>query len=82
MTNTVKHANASEIVLNIKDMEKFLVINYSDNGMGFDQNQVKTEGMGLNNIRNRVETFGGKIFFESTPGNGVRVKIEMPVRYE
>ncbi len=79
LNNTMKHAEASLVTLNVTSKDKVLFVLYSDNGKGFDTNQEQTEGMGLNNIKNRVETFGGKLSLESTKKNGLKVNIEIPL---
>lgn len=77
--NTLKHADATHITFDIKSSDKMLYIFYSDNGKGFDIKQGKTEGMGLYNIKNRVETFGGKLAINSSPDKGIQVNIEFPL---
>jgi signal transduction histidine kinase len=77
--NTMKHAEASEVSLNITGKDNVLCVMYSDNGKGFDTALEYKEGMGLNNIKNRVETFGGKLFMESSLNKGIKVKIEIPL---
>jgi len=39
----------------------------------------KTEGMGLYNIKNRIETFGGKLSIDSSLKKGIKVKFEIPL---
>jgi signal transduction histidine kinase len=78
--NTMKHAGATEITLDIINREKVIFLYYSDNGKGFDVNLAKTEGMGLYNIKNRVETFGGKLVLESSADKGIQVYIEFPLQ--
>ncbi len=79
INNTLKHAEASEVNLDIASKERVLYVQYSDNGKGFDTNREQTEGMGLNNIKNRVGTFGGKLMIESTRNKGLKVNIEIPL---
>jgi signal transduction histidine kinase len=79
LNNTMKHADATKITLDIKSREKVLYVIYTDNGRGFDLNLRNTEGMGLFNIKNRVETFGGKLAIDSSLKNGIRVTIEIPL---
>ena len=78
----MRHADATIVSLEVTCRNKVLCVFYTDNGKGFDMNLAKTEGMGLNNIRNRVETFGGKLVIESSLKNGIKVSIEIPVHYE
>jgi signal transduction histidine kinase len=77
--NTLKHADATQVTLDIKCTDKILYVFYSDNGKGFNTSLEKTEGMGLYNIKNRVETFGGRLILESSPSKGIQVNIEFPL---
>jgi signal transduction histidine kinase len=80
INNTLKHSGAEEISVNITEKDNVLTVFYSDNGRGFEQNNLVHEGMGLSNIKNRVETFGGKITIESTIDNGIWVYIGLPLK--
>lgn len=79
LNNTMKHAEASKITLDIKNRENVMFISYTDNGKGFEPGPGKKEGMGLYNIKNRVETFGGRLAIESPLKKGIRVNIEIPL---
>jgi len=79
LNNTMKHAEAVRISLDIRLSGNQLLIIYSDNGKGFDPASVKTSGMGLHNIRNRVESSGGTLSMESSPDAGILVSIIIPV---
>ncbi|MCD8739832.1 ATP-binding protein [Mucilaginibacter roseus] len=67
ITNTLKHAGAtqSRIELNLIDQEITLI--YEDNGCGFDSKTEKTGGMGLLNIRRRAELISGRLTMDSSP---------------
>ena len=78
VNNTIKHANASEVLIKIigKDNGE-LEINISDNGIGFD-NITKDNGNGLNNILNRAERINAKVEFKSEYKVGTQVLILVP----
>lgn len=82
LNNTLKHAGATEISLSfdIKD-ESRLAISYTDNGKGFDETVVE-KGLGLQNIRTRVHLVDGKMHFATSPGQGVKVTIFIPVTFQ
>ncbi|MCX6272666.1 MAG: sensor histidine kinase [Bacteroidetes bacterium] len=82
LNNTMRHANATSIILNITCRDKVLYVFYSDNGKGCEINLDKSKGMGLINIKNRVETFGGRLVIESSQNKGIQVNFEVPVHYE
>ncbi len=79
INNTLKHAGADRIAIEISCPDHVLMVFYSDNGKGFDPNAQQQGGMGLFNIRNRVETLGGKLSLNSSPEQGIHVNIELPV---
>ena len=70
MNNTVKHSGASKATLRIKKSEGTLTVSYSDNGKGynFDEMLKPGKGMGLANIRHRVFLIDGTIKFHSRAG--------------
>ena len=75
LNNTLKHAHATEILiqLNIEDNE--LVIQYEDDGIGFDENKLLKKGMGLENIKSRVNYLYGTITIDSAKNDGMSVLI-------
>ncbi len=82
VNNAVKHA-ASENVLvqaHFSPAEKLLTLTVEDDGKGFDASMLSTaEGIGWNNIRNRVDFLKGRIDIDSAPGKGTSVLIEMNI---
>ncbi len=55
VTNSIKHAAASEIDVQLSCREKQVQITVEDNGKGFDKNTVKNDGIGLGNIQSRID---------------------------
>ena len=63
INNTVKHANASNIKIDLDYYEPALICHYRDNGIGFDwEKQVNSpsKGIGINNIIARIRSLGGE----------------------
>ena len=79
ISNTLKHAEATKISLDIGYSDGKLAIRYSDNGKGFTASPAKRMGQGIPNITNRVESFGGTLSFVSSPDAGLSVDILMPL---
>jgi len=79
INNTLKHAEATSISLDIGRSDGKLAIRYSDNGKGFTTSPGKRVGQGIPNITNRVESFGGTLSFVSSPDAGISVDIIMPL---
>lgn len=79
LNNTTKYAEAQNVVITLKEEYSKLQLWYSDNGKGFDfevtiQNR---RGLGLFNIISRVKSLGGYVNFNSNPGEGMMVYIEL-----
>lgn len=80
VANIIKHAKASELTLQLVRDEKELSIIIEDNGVGFDTSKINSfEGIGLKNIISRIEFINGSVHFDSTPGRGTNVIVEVPV---
>ncbi len=80
MNNTIKHAQASEIQFKMETSGSDYVLTYTDNGKGFDQSEMKNNGLGLRNLESRVKMIGGSYSLVTSPRNGVRVEIRVPLR--
>jgi len=85
VNNTVKHAKASKIYVNLQNDVYSVTLDYRDNGKGFEMNRLdvsEEKGSGLHNIYSRVISLKGKIDFISVPGKGTEVKIQIPFSNE
>lgn len=80
VNNTLKHARASVISLDLRLSDDGIFIRYTDNGIGFQTESRKPAGMGLTNITNRVESFGGAFTYDTAPDSGIRVYITIPLK--
>jgi signal transduction histidine kinase len=80
INNSVLHSGASKIEIELNKHEKFVTLQFSDNGRGFDTSRLDKEdskGMGLSNIETRVKSVEGVFILESTPGKGTSALIKM-----
>ena len=78
--NVIKHAKATEAVVQLSYNNRILSVTVEDNGVGFDIHKTKHhEGIGLKNVESRVKMLHGKIDVQSQNGKGTSVFIEMPV---
>jgi signal transduction histidine kinase len=84
LNNAVKHANASEINLNLSLIHKILKININDNGIGFNEHLdfSKMKSDGLRNIIRRTQLVDGKVFLDTGINKGTSFKIEIPLKNE
>lgn len=79
MTNTIKHAEATNIDIHLSIIENELSLLFEDNGKGFNQNIIK-EGIGFENIKNRVNELSGILHIDSVLKRGTVVSIEIPIK--
>lgn len=80
INNSIQHSGASKIDIELNKHEKFVTLQFYDNGRGFDTSTLSkedTKGMGLSNIETRVRTVEGVFILESTPGKGTSALIKM-----
>ncbi|SEC48393.1 Tetratricopeptide repeat-containing protein [Tenacibaculum sp. MAR_2009_124] len=76
--NSKKHAQASEVVVTFSVHKKNVLLNITDNGIGFDTT-IRKKGIGLHNLQERVEELQGTFSIESTVGNGTKTDIQIPL---
>lgn len=79
--NTIKHADASILRIELCASKSKFFIRTSDDGIGFNYKQMihQTSGQGLQNLRMRTEVLGGEIHINSKCSNGTRYQIQFPV---
>ncbi|MGJ3238821.1 MAG: sensor histidine kinase [Anaerolineae bacterium] len=79
LSNIARHARAHHVQLRLKQHDAHtLILAISDDGQGFDIAQVDM-GMGLNNIRSRIETLKGTLHLDSVIGEGTHLSIHLPL---
>lgn len=80
VNNIIKHAAASQAVVQLNKLDEQLSITVEDNGKGFDKNLlINSSGMGWANIEKRVEFLKGKSDVQSEQGKGTSIHIEMHI---
>ncbi|MCS3797592.1 ATP-binding protein [Niastella sp. OAS944] len=77
MHNILKHARATQALVQIVFHDTQLCITVEDNGRGMPEDGSPKEGIGLRTIRERVKLLNGQIDTVSTPGQGTSVYIEL-----
>jgi signal transduction histidine kinase len=80
LSNVARHARAGHVRLHLGQRETGgpLVLEIQDNGQGFHVG-ADHGGMGLDNVRQRVQALGGKLEIDSSPGSGARVQVSVPL---
>lgn len=80
LNNVFKHAKATEILVSCNLNETIFYLTIEDNGKGFDTKKLSIfEGMGLKNIKNRVEFLKGKLEIDSVINEGTVFNIELNI---
>lgn len=77
INNALKHGNAQSVILELYGYPDAYVFQFSDDGKGFDLNQV-IKGFGLENIEKRVKYYKGEFEINSKPGEGTVIQITIP----
>lgn len=82
LTNSLKHANAKEILIQLNTEDDELVIQYEDDGIGFDQSNIYKKGMGLENIKSRINYLHGSLSLDSNHNEGLSVLIRVKYKFD
>ncbi len=78
-TNILKHAEASEIQIELVYHPGQVRLRVLDNGQGFDPNLTPTESYGLIGMRERTQSIGAELTITSQPGEGTEVLVVVPI---
>jgi PAS domain S-box-containing protein len=77
-SNIIKYSQAATATISLYDNDKNCTLIISDNGVGFDKEKQKANGIGFINIFNRVDAYNGKTEIKTAPGSGCTLYITMP----
>jgi signal transduction histidine kinase len=82
--NIIKHAHAGSFHVEIDYGQFTVTLTVSDDGGGFDVDQARNDSLnngslGLHSISERVRAEGGELQIHSAPGQGTRVRVELPL---
>lgn len=77
LNNTIKHANATNVYIQLTFDEDSLKLKYSDNGSGFVPDAVlsTSNGMGMVNIFSRAKTINAQYLINTKPGDGFNFEL-------
>lgn len=83
LSNSMRHAEASHIQIDVSQIDHTFLIILTDNGRGFDVDEARSQGgLGLSNMQQRARLYGGAVDIESAPGQGTRLTIRIPISYK
>lgn len=76
ISNILKHAQATQVSVQLYRSENQLIAMVCDNGVGFDPCK-KGDGIGIKNIEGRLNTVNGSIYFEQQAGTSATIRIDL-----
>ncbi len=87
INNSKKHAEASRVWVHLQVRDDMFVARVADNGRGFDVEAVERDyassgSLGMLNLKERAALIGGTLNIESSPGQGTRVTLLVPLSEE
>ncbi len=77
LSNVVRHAEATEVVITLGRETDRAVLTLADNGRGLPVAEPAKLGRGLHNMRDRICSLGGELLIDSTPGKGTRLRVTL-----
>jgi signal transduction histidine kinase len=79
LTNVARHAQATEVSVNLRVDGNGVFLEVKDNGVGISQDQLSSEtSFGLLGMQERAYAFGGEICFEGGANQGTTVRLQIP----
>ena len=78
INNIIKHSHASNVTISVYEADNLVSIEVKDDGRGFSMDTAR-KGIGISNMMDRTESFNGKVSIQTSPGNGCKTTITLPV---
>jgi signal transduction histidine kinase len=79
LNNSLKHASASTVTIQLRGDDQCIALTVQDDGSGFDPADAGAGGMGMDSMRERAQALGGELSIQSRPGEGTLVHLEVPL---
>jgi len=84
LTNVVRHAKATHVVVRLARNREVLLLTVRDNGAGFDVKRLRKRALrvstlGLISMQERAHAAGGRVEIESSPAGGTEVRFTLPL---
>lgn len=75
LNNILKHAQATSVTVRLRKTRQNIILEVEDNGRGFDLKKLRSGGLGLKNMKERVALIHGHIEIHSSVGDGTKIKV-------
>jgi signal transduction histidine kinase len=79
LQNTLKHSQAHTVSVDLCGTPEGIALTIVDDGVGFEVDRARGNGLGLISMQERVESLGGTLDIRSSPGAGTRLVVRVPV---
>jgi len=79
ITNVLKHANASQVLVQLIRQDGLLMLTVEDDGVGMPSEMAQNKGAGLRNLQARADYLKATLDVKSSPGKGTSVHLEIPL---
>jgi NarL family two-component system sensor histidine kinase LiaS len=79
LSNTLRHAKATKMGIELQRRGEAVRLGIRDNGIGFDAHDRKHASYGMLNMEERINELGGSFHVVSAPGKGTRIEIRVPL---
>ena len=79
LANACRHSQSDKVQVDLKEEKQQIWLSVEDWGIGFDPKKVPHERYGLRGIRERVHLLGGQATVHSTPNQGTRISVRLPL---
>jgi two-component system, NarL family, sensor histidine kinase LiaS len=80
LSNTLRHADATEVKVSLNEKDNDLRLLISDNGKGFNIGKEKLVSYGLKTMKERCEELGGTLSLQSKEGEGTYLQVKIPLQ--
>jgi signal transduction histidine kinase len=77
--NVARHSDAREAQVSVTCDERRIALQIADSGVGFDPRHIRSAGMGLASMRERVAVLRGQLAINAAPGAGTRITVHIPL---
>lgn len=79
LSNTLRHAQATEVDILFVERDNLAIFRVQDNGIGFEITDAKTGSYGLDNVKERAVEIGATCKVVSVPSQGTIVEVKLPI---
>ena len=79
ITNALRHSQSDKVEVRLTETDSRVELEIVDRGIGFDPSNIEETRFGIQGMRERARLLRGQMEIDSSPGNGTRVFVKMPI---